>query len=96
MASLLIILGILIWFFVNNIFITNKQWRESCERAVQREKEKLENLKRLYDNREVNQTLKEINSLEIKDTEPSVETAQPDAEPTAADNLIKEAKEWKV
>lgn len=48
----------------------------------------------LRDNIEINQAMDAIKSWEIN-TEP-VEIAQPVSEPTAADNLIKEAKDWKV
>ena len=47
----------------------------------------------LYDNTEINQAMDKVKSLQVR-VEPA-EIAQPVSEPSAADILIKEAREWR-
>ena len=93
MAGLLIYLvfftiGWLFYFWYKNTRIQKETYN------VEYLRKKLQEWDWLYDNTEINQAMDEVKSLGVK-AEP-VETAQPVSEPTAADNLIKEAKEWKV
>ena len=78
-----------LFMWAGDIAFTNKQFNEACEWALERER-----IKNLIDNSEIYETIAKIDKMEIK-VEPA-EITQPVSEPTAADNLIKEAQEWKV
>lgn len=82
----LVVTMLIMW--LGNITFTNTQFDRICELVMERER--IKNLKPL-DSNEIYETIAKVDKMEIK-VEPA-ETAQPVREPTAADILIKEAKE---
>ena len=73
-----------LWLWMNDIAITNKQFRESCEQVLERERMRL-----LMDNTEVNEAIHQVKSLRV------AEIAQPVSEPSAADLILDSVKEDK-
>lgn len=83
----LVVTMLIMW--LGNITFTNTQFDRTCELVMERER-----IKNLIDNNEIYETIAKVDKMEIK-VEPA-EIAQPVREPTAADILIKEAKEWLI
>ena len=77
-----------LWVFANDIVVTNKQFKDACERATERER-----MKMLTYNSNINEILAKIDKMEVK-VEPA-ETAQPVSEPSPADLVLNTVKEDK-